>query len=74
VRALRRLLSRLRRRRGGIQLPAEARTLRVDLVPRLALCPVCSEWWRMEALVRHLLACHPGSPEAARIRSWLAEM
>lgn len=75
MRRLRRLLSRLRRPRRGEAVP-EARAGRarglVDLAPHLALCPACSEWWGMEALVRHLLAHHPSSPEAGRIRAWLA--
>lgn len=45
----------------------------VPLLPDEALCPACSEWWRLEALVRHLLAAHPSSAEAARIRAWLGE-
>lgn len=45
----------------------------MPLLPDEALCPACSEWWRLEALVRHLLAAHPSSAEAARIRAWLGE-
>ncbi len=78
MRALRRLLGRLGGRRRGARPRPVLRVVppggRVRVLPpHEALCPACSEWWRAEALVRHLLLAHPRHPASRRIRSWLEE-
>lgn len=78
MRPLRRLLGRLRGRRRGARPRPLQRVVPPSggvpmLVPHEALCPACSEWWRAEAVVRHLLLAHPRHPASRRIRSWLEE-